>query len=342
MKVGFYSKNNMTEQELMQKIILGDISLSQGLMLVKVMFRDRLSQESYQWICQEVDHYEDAETMPDYRVVDCEVKVVMNVPYFGRRVDVLDTTVINNQLSGLDKPYASPNKMLVRQGIESIEKSLEGDVNHVEMELTKEQINLLLEYYTYPSGCTVERMYQQCSIGHIRNIISCVKNRLLAILQDELSVGESALTGGGDIARKKVFVSYGWDDDGHRRWVRALADRLAEHFEVLIDVKQPFGTELNMFMEQLVTKADRVLLILTPKYKEKADARKNGVGYESVLIGGELYKNQGTTKFIPVIRRGSKDESFPLYLGNRKGLMMTDDDKFEEGLAELIEDIKKN
>lgn len=47
-------------------------------------------------------------------------------------------------------------------------------------------------------------------------------------------------------------------------------------------------------------------------------------------------------KFIPVIRRGTKEESYPLYLGNRKGIWMTENSEFEEKQKELIEDIRNN
>ena len=54
----------------------------------------------------------------------------------------------------------------------------------------------------------------------------------------------------------------------------------------------------------------------------------------------ELYKNQGTTKFIPIIRKGDVLESFPIYLGQRKGLDMTDDTLFDKSFAVLIDDIR--
>lgn len=332
----------MTVNELIKKIILGEVTLSQGLLLAKTMYKNALSEESYAWICHEIDHYKDVAEMPDYRIVDCVVKAVVSGYYIGKRIEELDTTVINRQLAESDLSYGSPNKMLIRQGIESIEQSLDSLDSHVEMELTRGQMDMLLEFYLLPAGCKVERMYQQCRAELIKNIITCVKNRLLSILENEVGMSNSELSEGKGLSKKQVFISYGWDDDEHRKWVKELADRLSEYFDVRIDVKQPLGIELNMFMEQMVTKSDRVLLILSPIYKAKADARINGVGYESVLISSELYKNQGSAKFIPVIRRGTKEESYPLYLGNRKGIWMTENSEFEEKLKELIEDIRNN
>ena len=330
----------MAINDLIRKLILGEISLSQGLMLAKVTFKGALSKESYAWICNELDHYEDAASMPEYRIVDCDIKVLVNVPYYGTRIEELDTSVINRHLEGNDKPYASPNKMLIRQGIESIEQSLPQAGHTVDMEMLQGQVDLLMRYYTIPPGCRILKMYQECRVEQIQNIIPCVRNKLISILEGVTSTLEGTPLE-ETTKQKRVFISYGWDDDEHRSWVHSLASGLSADFNVMIDEKQPLGADLNAFMEQLVTKADRVLLILTPKYKVKADNRQNGVGYESVLISSQLYQNQGTSKFIPIIRKGDVKECYPLYLGNRKGLDMRNDSCYEEQLRLLIEDLKK-
>lgn len=136
--------------------------------------------------------------------------------------------------------------------------------------------------------------------------------------------------------RKIIFISYCWEDEEHQKWVHQLAKRLAEKFDVKIDIKQPLGIELNQFMEQMIANSDKVLIITTPTYKERADGRIKGVGYETSLITNDLVSDQNKIKFIPIIRKGSKEESYPTYLGNRKGLDMKDDTQFEDTLKELI------
>lgn len=136
-----------------------------------------------------------------------------------------------------------------------------------------------------------------------------------------------------------MFISYCWEDEEHKKWVRKLAKDLADEFEVKIDVKQPLGTELNQFMEMIVRDCDKVLIIATPNYKERADGRIKGVGYETSLITNDLVSDQNRIKFIPIIRKGSKEESFPSYLGNRKGLDMKDDLKYKECLKELVDNL---
>lgn len=140
---------------------------------------------------------------------------------------------------------------------------------------------------------------------------------------------------------KKVFITYCWENDEHNKWVHKLASDLGvAGFEVIIDIKQPLGIELNRFMEQTILNVDKVLIIATPEYKRRADNRERGVGYETSLITDDLIKDQNRIKFIPIIRDGSKESSYPVYLGNRKGLSMRDEDNYEEALNELISNIR--
>ena len=141
---------------------------------------------------------------------------------------------------------------------------------------------------------------------------------------------------------KKIFISYSWESKEHEEWVRTLAKELSEHFDVRIDSKLPLGADLNVFMEQSVSTSDKVLLILTPEYKDRADNRKNGVGYETNVITNDMIKDNNTMKFIPIIRIGDKNSSFPIYLGNKKGLDMTNDNDYEEGLNILIDNLSAN
>ena len=139
--------------------------------------------------------------------------------------------------------------------------------------------------------------------------------------------------------KKVVFISYCWEDEVHTAWVKQLAEDLSHYFKIRLDQKLPLGFELNKFMEQSVAKADKVLIIATPEYKDRADNRKRGVGYETSLITDDLVNDQNRIKFIPIIRKGTKETSFPRYLGSRKGLDMTKDEGYLEQLDELVRNL---
>ena len=87
----------------------------------------------------------------------------------------------------------------------------------------------------------------------------------------------------------KVFISYAWESEEHRAWVKALADHLlTDGIEAIVDrYDLGLGDRLPQFMEESVTSADYVLIVCTPTYKAKADARVGGVGYEGHIISDE-------------------------------------------------------
>ncbi len=73
-------------------------------------------------------------------------------------------------------------------------------------------------------------------------------------------------------------------------------------------------------MEQGVSDSDFVIVICTPGYAERANNRVGGVGYESMVITGELAENILGNKFIPVLFSGTWKESMPAYLKSRAGV----------------------
>ena len=80
----------------------------------------------------------------------------------------------------------------------------------------------------------------------------------------------------------KIFISYSWEEDEHKEWVKKLAARLiADGIAATLDQYDlELGDRLPEFMEQAIAGADYVLIVCTPTYKSKSDQRKGGVGYE--------------------------------------------------------------
>lgn len=126
-------------------------------------------------------------------------------------------------------------------------------------------------------------------------------------------------------AAPKVFISYSWEDEAHKVWVKKFADRLIGD-GVNVDLDQydlNLGDRLPQFMENEIASSDYVLIICTPQYKTKSDARTGGVGYEGHIISDELLSKHKERKFIPVIRKGSVSESMPRCLAGKLGIDLT-------------------
>lgn len=140
-----------------------------------------------------------------------------------------------------------------------------------------------------------------------------------------------------------VFISYSHDTREHKQWVARLATALmAKHVQVVIDQwdLEP-GDDVPKFMERAVKRADRVLMICTGPYVRKANDGKGGVGYEAMVVTGELVRDLGTRKFIPIIRQGGSDPVVPDCVGTRLWVNFSSDDEFESALAELVETLHR-
>jgi hypothetical protein len=138
---------------------------------------------------------------------------------------------------------------------------------------------------------------------------------------------------------KNIFISYSWDDENHRLWVKKVADDL----EVLPGFHVEWdGYDLdslidkNKYMEDGVFKTDYVIVIATNKYKEKADDRNGGVGIETFMATAMHWKQlqeSGKTKIITVIR---EKDSTPNYLLGNFYIDFTSDDQYQSSLQKLI------
>lgn len=113
-----------------------------------------------------------------------------------------------------------------------------------------------------------------------------------------------------------AFLSYSWDDEAHRSWVLELSKRLRKDgIESILDQWHAIpGDNLPQFMETAIRENDFVIIICTPKYKQKADKRQGGVGYEGDIMTGEAFVLENRRKFIPILRQGEWKISAPSWL----------------------------
>ncbi len=143
---------------------------------------------------------------------------------------------------------------------------------------------------------------------------------------------------GGERKAPGVFISYSWDSDAHKAWVERLAKGLVSNgVHVMLDQWDlRCGQQLSHFMEKALEKADFVLCILTPNYKEKVEMRAGGVGYEYSMISAEMLKSSDTERFLPLIRKGNSLEAVPACLCGRVYLDFSDDKSYDEKFEKLL------
>jgi len=89
-------------------------------------------------------------------------------------------------------------------------------------------------------------------------------------------------------------------------------------------------------MESAVRENDYVLIICTPRYKEKADNRSGGVGYEGDIMTAEVMTKQNHRKFIPLLRKDSWEKASPSWLSGKYFINLSGDPYSEEHYHDLL------
>jgi hypothetical protein len=136
-----------------------------------------------------------------------------------------------------------------------------------------------------------------------------------------------------------AFISYSWDGAEHQDWVLRLAERLQSEGGVRVILDRwdlhPGGDRTH-FMEESVVSSDFVLVICTPSYATKSKTRSGGVGYEAMIITGQLALQILQTKFIPILRAGKWDNSaVPAWILTKIGVDLRGD-PYDEVQYELL------
>jgi hypothetical protein len=125
-----------------------------------------------------------------------------------------------------------------------------------------------------------------------------------------------------------AFISYSWDSEAHKAWVRQFAERLrSQGVKVILDQWElTAGGDRTHFMESNIVASDFVLIVCTPVYATKANKRDGGVGYEAMIITSQLAQRILQDKFIPVLRLGNFDDSaVPIWLQAKIGVDLRGD-----------------
>ena len=90
-----------------------------------------------------------------------------------------------------------------------------------------------------------------------------------------------------ELQNPKIFISYSWTSEEHKKKVLGLAERLiADGVEVVLDVWDlKTGQNLHKFMEQMVNSdtISKVLLVIDKGYQIKANEGSGGVGIETEI-----------------------------------------------------------
>lgn len=135
----------------------------------------------------------------------------------------------------------------------------------------------------------------------------------------------------------KIFISYSHDSLEHKKWCLELAIRLRNNgIDALIDqFELKPGDDVPHFMEINLSKADKILMICSERYVDKANNGAGGVGYEKMIITSNLLEKITENKIIPVIRQNDEIK-LPTFLKSKLYIDFSKEEDFEFSYDNLV------
>lgn len=141
-----------------------------------------------------------------------------------------------------------------------------------------------------------------------------------------------------ELQNPRVFLSYTGTNPKNREWVKAFAGRLRScGVNARLDIYhlKP-GQDLPQWMTNELIMANKVLLICDQYYAEKADNRTGGVGWETMIIQGDMLSNQNQNKYVAILRDSNIDQTLPLYVKSKYAFHWADNAQYEQEFNNLL------
>ncbi len=143
-------------------------------------------------------------------------------------------------------------------------------------------------------------------------------------------------------SKPKVFISYAYSSNEYTLKVSRLVERLfSDGVEALFDQYElKPGKSLEGYTERCLDDKEltKVVILLNPSYKKKADSRgKSLIGTR--VLSKEMYEKLDKTKVIPVLfdkMGGNEKECLPSYLKDSPRLDLSEENRFESSYLALV------
>lgn len=140
----------------------------------------------------------------------------------------------------------------------------------------------------------------------------------------------------------RVFISHTSSTEETVEWVKQLALFLIDHgIQARLDkFHLRRGMDLPQWMCNELALAKKVIVVCDKAYKQKADGRLGGVGWETMIIQGDIARlPPDSTKYQVIVRAEKIDEGLPLYLKTRFAYHARPSDAAQSFREELVREL---
>lgn len=140
------------------------------------------------------------------------------------------------------------------------------------------------------------------------------------------------------IKNPRVFISYTGECEENKIWVKKFVDRLRSNgVNAIFDrYHLKAGDDLAQWMTNQLCMADKVILVCDKCYAIKADSRRGGVGWETMIIQGDMMMNALSDKYIFIVREKNIDDGIPMYAKTKYSLQWTEEEISDEDFQNLL------
>lgn len=131
----------------------------------------------------------------------------------------------------------------------------------------------------------------------------------------------------------RVAISYAWENDEYQKKIIGFANMLRdEGYNAVMDeiLKQKeTSADLNELMSKMITESNKVIVVLSENYKQRADSFEGGVGAEYRIILHQIKNEKTKYIFITFDDMNTKqyDEITPTALGNVEVISINETNK---------------
>jgi hypothetical protein len=140
----------------------------------------------------------------------------------------------------------------------------------------------------------------------------------------------------------RVFLSHTSSTDEAVEWVKELALFLIDNgVQARLDkFHLRHGMDLPQWMCNELALAHKVIVVCDETYKQKADGRLGGVGWETMIIQGDVANlPPDSTKYQVVIRTEDINQGLPLYLKTKYAFHARPSDRSNSFRKELVREL---
>ncbi|MEN2416163.1 AbiTii domain-containing protein [Flavobacterium mesophilum] len=280
-------------KELLRKLLNNEGKVSLLLLEALELVETSGDKDLVNYIENELNGYKSRE-LPNYRKIKGEIIADIQNPYGRLEKNIPINIGKLSEEIGLDVTVVQ-----VYDGIGFVEENLNhlssSNVNRPLPEPLVESLNQIVQYNN--PGVTVISAAHRFSKTGLQHIPIKVREELIKGLQNinKRSKENTELVKKIEVEgdkKIKVFVTYAWEDNNYNDKIISFVDFLRKKgFDATMDraaTQNETATNLNKMMVTGINQADKVIVVLSAKYKKKADVFEGGVGTEFQIILEEL------------------------------------------------------